>query len=262
MAGVAYAVLGACLLGRLMPRAERPEDRGVADGMPCLTVLALGVGWAAYRADPLARLGLGLSELAACPWGQMAIVWAAALVCNRVAARRVFRPDLARLLGEGKVNPGGTYLALSREGFSRAAVLGLAMTGSQAFFEEYVFRGLLMAGAFDMAKLAGICADGAALCAAAATSALFGLAHFAPARMAAGLRGRSISLYALIMPSALAAIFCAMNASARSLWPGWLVHWCLNYSGFAWDRLFEHWERLRPSRAREARPDAPRDAGT
>lgn len=247
--GVTYSLLGLCLVARLAARGNDVKGQGTVDGMLPLTLLFLGIGWAAYRGDPLRVFGLSLAVAATCPWRHMAAVWLVGFALNRVVNVHVLHSDIRRLVADGTISPGGAYLALAGKRFSKAAILGVAMTCSQTFFEEFFFRGLLMSGGIWIAQVLGARLSAAFVCAMAVSSVLFGLVHFIPARRTAGLSSVLLLYYAFAMPTVLGAIFCVLNASARSLWPGWLVHWWLNYSGFVWDRAFGQWDRASPASA-------------
>lgn len=247
--GITYFLLGVCLVARLVSRGNDARGQRAVDGMPYLTLLFLGTGWAAYRGDPLRVLGLSPAVVTTCPWRYMAAVWLVGFASSRIMNAYVLHSDIRRLVADGTMNPGGTYLALAGKGFSKAAILGVAMTCSQTFLEEFFFRGLLMSGGIRIAQVLGARRDLAFVCAVTVSSILFGLAHFIPAKRMAGLSSVLLLYYAFAMPTVLGVIFCVLDASARSLWPGWLVHWGLNYSGFVWDRAFGQWDRASPASA-------------
>lgn len=213
------------------------------DGMPLIGIALLVIGWGACREDPLSVLGLSVSLLGRCPWRHMFGVWLAAFVMNRVMETRLFRPDLRRLVDSETINPGGTYLSLKGSSLRRAAAMAAALTFSQTFIEEFSFRGLAVLGVGWALRSLGVSEPIAATSSVAASSLAFGLVHFVPMRRATRGMGSLLAWYALAVPSSLGAAFCALNAMAGSLWPGWLVHWWLNYAAFVWTKAGRRWER-------------------
>ncbi len=251
MTGVVYSMLALSFVARILSDLDESGKRGkdfdrdeTVDGMPLLGSAILIIGWGACREDPLRALGLSVSLLVRCPWRHMFAVWAAAFVMNRAMQAYLFRSDLRYLVDNGTINPGGTYLALAGSGPVRAAVVGAAMTFSQTFIEEFFFRGLALLGVAGALKHFGVPAQAAITAGVAASSLAFGLIHFIPMRRATRGKMTLLPWYALAAPSGLGATFCVLNAMAGSLWPGWLVHWWLNYAGFIWSRVGGRWERV------------------
>ncbi|MGE5594262.1 MAG: type II CAAX prenyl endopeptidase Rce1 family protein [Betaproteobacteria bacterium] len=250
MTGIVYLSLALSFVTRMLADVNRSSKEsadvgadGTIDGIPLLGTALLIIGWAVYGRDPLLATGLCVRELAGCPWWHMCALWATAFVMSRLVQAYLFRPIMRALVDSGAINPGGAYLALVHSGFVRAALVGAAMTFSQTFAEEFAFRGLALSGAAAMLRSLGVPAEWAAAAAVASSSLAFGLLHFIPMRMAT--RGKSAFLlwYALVVPSSLGAGFCILNGMAGSLWPGWLVHWWLNYAGLMWSKAERRWER-------------------
>lgn len=259
MTGAVHVLVGLCFCARLAAADGGASSRGTVDGMPYLALLLLAIGRAEFGEDPLDALGLDLLRVGACPWPHMAAVSLAAFALNRAVNVLILRSDLRRLVADGTIDPGGTYLALEGIGASGAVLLGIPITGSQTFVEELLFRGLIMSGGVRTAMFLGASPVAAFVSAATASSVLFGLVHFIPARRALGSRSRFLAGYALLMPAALGTVFCVLDATGKSLWPGWLVHWWLNYSAFVWDRASRLWQRAGRVRVRRPEPMPGRD---
>ncbi len=243
MTGLAHLVVGLCFLGRLAaPPGRETRDAASADGLPSLMVAFLATGRIMFGRDPLDALGLDAAALARVPWAGVLVSLLGAFAANRAIVALALRPHLRRLVASGAVNPGGTYAALAGTPLAGAAVVAAAMTGSQTFFEEFVFRGVLFRGLAALAGLAGSSRVAAVWCGVIVSALSFGLAHFIPAKRAAGKGPRVLSAYALVWPAVLGGVFCALDESAQSIWPGWIIHWVLNYSVFLWDRGSHAWE--------------------
>ncbi|MGE5572688.1 MAG: lysostaphin resistance A-like protein [Bacillota bacterium] len=250
MTAVVYSALALSFAARILAdlddtsgRAKRTGAGETVDGMPFVGIVLLFIGWAACREDPLGALGLSISSLARCPWGHMLAVWVVAFTANRAAQAYLFRSELRGLADSGTINPGGAYLALVGSGHVRSAVVGAAMTFSQTFIEEFFFRGLAPLAVVRALERPGISTQVAFAVSAVASSLAFGLIHFLPMKRASSGASPWLAWYALVMPSGLGVCFCILNAMAGSLWPGWLVHWGLNYVGFMWSRTDPRWGR-------------------
>ena len=244
MTAPTYVLLGLSLLTRILVsrRAETRDD--CSDAIPLVVCILLSVAGVIHRGDPIYVYGLTVSSFLNCPWPAVFLLWIVAFSAGRVANALMLRPDsdFRKLVATGQASPGGVYLSL--KGYPRYAgmILALPMIWSQAFMEEFVFRGLLVSlgrGLLGFLKVSIGLVDSLSI---AVTSVLFGLVHFLP--MHSCMRGKNtwIPLYALIMPTTLGVLFSILNGASGSLWPGWIVHCSLNYAVFVWDRVSGMWE--------------------
>jgi membrane protease YdiL (CAAX protease family) len=194
--------------------------------------------------DPLSVYGLGASSLLKCPWIALISLWGIAFVTGRSVNTLVLRPGsgFRRMLAAGHASPGGVYLSLRGYSHCYSLLLGLPMICSQTFMEEFIFRGLLISLGNWSLGLLGASDHLTGLMSVMGSSTLFGLLHFIPAFLCLRKNSIAVPLYAFIMPTTLAIVFCALNHASCSLWPGWIAHFSLNYAGFAWDRIFGTWE--------------------
>ncbi len=256
MTTVVYVGLGLGFIARIVADSgsigrcgETHEAARTVDGMPLLGLALLGLCWAAYRREPLHALGLSLSTLAQCPWPSILGVWAGAFVLNRAVHSYLFRSQVRRLVADGTINPGGTWQALEGTGLPQAALLGAGMTFSQTFIEEILFRGLMLSAVVWSSQRLGAPGPVALVVGAVGSSVAFGLVHFIPMRLATRGVKTLLPWSALVVPSVLGVVFCALNAQAGSLWPGWFIHWWLNYAGFIWQKVSREWDRAYPRAA-------------
>lgn len=239
-----YILLGISLLVRLFVSYEARERDGFTDATPFVVCLSLVLAGIIHWGDPLDIYGLNMSLLLKCPWTALFALWAIAFVIGRVANALMLHPtsDFRKMVATGHASPGGVYLSLRDYPKHVGITLGLPMICSQAFMEEFIFRGLLVSLGKGLLGFWGVSTKLASLLSSTGSSILFGLVHFVPAFCY--LRGKSIwiPLYTLIMPTILGMLFCALNQVSCSLWPGWIAHFGLNYAGFVWDRISGTWE--------------------
>lgn len=244
MTGPTYVLLGASLLVRVVVSCKARERAGLTDATPFVVCLSLVSAGVIHLGDPLDMYGLNMSSLVECPWMTVISLWAIAFATGRVANALILHPasDFRGMVATGHASPGGVYLSLKDYPKQCAMMLGLPMICSQTFMEEFIFRGLLVSLGKWLLGFFGLATGLTGLLSITGSSIVFGLIHFVPAFCC--LRGKSIGipLYALIMPTTLGMVFCALNQASYSLWPGWIVHFGLNYAGFLWDRVFETWE--------------------
>lgn len=241
-----YVLLAASLWARVVifRMDEGAEDS--VDATPLVILLSLLLAGIVHLEDPLSVYGLHVRSLAWCPWNAVFALWLTAFVAGRVVVNAMFlnpgkRSESASV--HGTVNPGGVYLSLRRYPKCLGLILALPMTFSQAFMEEFIFRGLLVSlGKWIYSSVGMRPGQGNSL-SIIGSSLLFGFIHFLPAVYS--LKGKStvIPFYALVIPTTLGIAFSVLNQVSSSLWPGWIVHFSLNYAGFAWDRISGRWER-------------------
>jgi membrane protease YdiL (CAAX protease family) len=237
------------LRGLEATREDTERDETV-DGVPLIGTALLVIGWGVCGEEPLGAFGLSVSLLGKCPWLWMLGVWSAAFLVGRVMEAHLFRPDLIPLVASGTINPGGTYLSLRRGNLKHTAMMAAALTFSQTFVEEFFFRGLAVLGVGRALAGLGVPPAVAFMSAVVASSVAFGLVHFLPMRQATRGKSALLASYALAVPLSLGVVFCLLNEMAGSLWPGWLVHWWLNYSAFVWNKAGGRWEQSPASRSR------------
>jgi len=242
--GYSYALIGLSLIVRVLVSGKTREPDGSIDATPLVIILALALAGTVHLGDPLETYGLGMSSFLRCSWTPLVLLWAAAFVIGRVANAFILRPDTGfrAMLASGRASPGGVYLSLKDYPKLCGLLLGLPMICSQTFMEEFIFRGLLVSSGKWFYGLFGISPRIADFLSIMGSAVLFGLIHFIPAFCC--LKGKSVAipLYALIMPATLGAVLSALNQASCSLWPGWIVHFGLNYAGFMWDRISGKWE--------------------
>ncbi len=226
-----------------MSCAARERD-GFTDATPFVVCFSLVLAGIIHLGDPLEIYGLNMPSLLKCPWTTLISLWTIAFVIGRVANFLILRPTAGfrKMVDTGHASPGGVYLSLKDYPKPYGMILGLPMICSQTFMEEFIFRGLSVSLGKRLLGSLGVSTRLTGLLSITGSSILFGLIHFVPAFCC--LRGKSIGipLYALIMPTTLGMVFCALNQATCSLWPGWIAHFGLNYAGFVWDRIFGTWE--------------------
>jgi len=239
-----YALLGTSLLVRVLVSFEAGEGNDSADAMPWVIFFSLALAWIIHSGDPLKTYGLSMLSLLGCPWISLFLLWATAFTTGRVANALLLHPSMGfrKMVASGHISPGGVYLSLRDYPKLRGLILGFPMICSQTFMEEFIFRGLLISLGNWVCGLLKVSPQLSGFLSAVGSSILFGLIHFVPAFCC--LKGESIviPLYAFIMPTALGMAFAVLNQASCSLWPGWIAHFGLNYSGFMWDRLSGRWE--------------------
>jgi len=250
MTGIVYSSLAFSFVIRVLADIKRSSKESVSlksdrtiDGMPLLGTALLTVGWVAYGRDPLLATGLCVRRLAACPWWHMCALCVTGFAMSRLVQAYLFRSTVRALVESGAINPGGAYLALANSSPASVALVGAAMTFSQTFVEEFAFRGLALPGAAAMVENLGAPPECALVAGVALSSLAFALLHFVPMKVATRGKSALLSWYALVVPSSLAVGFCVLNQMAGSLWPGWLVHWWMNYAGLVWSKAERRWER-------------------
>lgn len=240
-----YVLLGISLLVRIFVSYEARERDGFTDATPFVVCLSLVLAGLIHLGNPLDIYGLNVSSLLKCPWTALFSLWTIAFVIGRVANALILQPTsgFRKMVAAGHASPGGVYLSLRDYPKHFGIILGLPMICSQTFMEEFIFRGLLVSFGKGLLGFFGVSTRLTGFLSVAGSSILFGLVHFIPAFCC--LRGKSIwiPLYALIMPTTLGMVFCVLNQVSCSLWPGWIVHFSLNYAGFVWDRIAGTWER-------------------
>lgn len=239
-----YTLLGTSILVRAVVSYKARERDGLTDATPFVVCLSIVLAGIAHLGDPLDSYGLNMSSLIKCPWTAPVLVWVIAFVIGRVTNALILHPTsgFRKMVATGHASPGGVYLFLRDYPRHCGIILGLPMTFSQTFMEEFIFRGLLVSLGKWCLGFLGVPARLTRILSITGSSVLFGLVHFVPAFYC--LRGKSIwiPLYALMMPATLGMVFCSLNHASCSLWPGWIGHFCLNYAGFVWDRVFGTWE--------------------
>jgi membrane protease YdiL (CAAX protease family) len=239
-----YVVLGTSLLVRVLVSYGSRDTDNSTDATPFVVSLALAVAGIIHGGDPLNVYGLSKSSLYECSWRVLSLLWITAFIIGRLAITLFIRTDmgLREALEEGIMSPGGVYLSLRDYSKFCGLILALPMVCSQTFMEEFIFRGLLVRLCNWLYSLFGMPPHLVGFLSIMSSSVLFGLIHFVPAFHCLEGKGIAIPLYALIMPTILGVIFSLLNRASCSLWPGWIVHFSLNYSGFVWDRLSGKWE--------------------
>ena len=227
-----------------MARSSRKRNDNNIDVIPFIVVFMLALIGVIGLEDPLRIYGLSLSQVPKCPWKATFFVWVIAFFMGRLANFVVLYPTsvIQEVLAKGDINPGGVYLSLASYPKLTGLVLGLPMVYSQTFMEEFIFRGLIVSFGNWFYGLFTMSPSLVSIFSIISSAILFGITHFIPAFRC--FRGKNIiiPLYAFVMPMLLGIAFSVLNQTSYSLWPGWIIHFGLNYAGFVWNKASGVWE--------------------
>ena len=215
------------------------------DALPFIVCILLVVSGVVHLSDPLRAYGLSISFLLKCPWKILFCVWLVAFTIGRLFNILILRfiLNFRLLVVSGKVNPGGVYMMLKDSTRLCRITLGFSFILSQVFMEEFFFRGLLLSFVKWLLSYSQLSIGLTNILGAIVSSFIFGLIHFIPIFCYMGRGDIRVSVYALIMPLTLGLVFCILNERLNSLWPGWIIHFGLNYATFICNDVFGTWEK-------------------